>query len=65
MMEILVKELWPEVSQRKEERTWTILRGKLLHQIEADDITSLMIVIKKLIIYKFICFEVIGWIQID
>ena len=47
MMEILVKELWPEVSQRKEERTWTILRGKLLQQIEVDDITSLMICYKE------------------
>ena len=41
-METLAKELWLEVSQRKEERIWTILRGKLQQQVEVDDITSLM-----------------------
>ena len=42
MMEILAKELWREVSQRKEERTWTILLGKSQQLIDVDDINSLM-----------------------
>ena len=61
MMEILVKELLPEVSQRKEERIWTISRGKSHQQIEVDDIKNFY----KEAYYKFICLEVIGykWIK--